>query len=91
LAKFGLNLRILEIYLYGVVFRYFFGAAQQLKFKIIASFKAARPLKIAQTALDKTYFLSYLGIKFNAVYIKRYISTTVNFYTEIYVKFILIS
>jgi len=62
LAKFGLNLRILEIYLYGVVFLRCFGAAQRLKFKTIASFKAARPLKIAQIVLDKTYFLSCLGI-----------------------------
>nr|WP_315059841.1 hypothetical protein [uncultured Campylobacter sp.] len=58
------------------------------KFKTTASFKATRTLKIDQTVLDKTYFLSCLGIKFNAVYIERYISATVNFYTEIYVKFI---
>lgn len=88
MAKFGLNLRILEIYLYGVVFRYFFGAAQRLKFKTIASFKATRLLKIAQTVLDKPYFWSGFWVNFNAVYIKRYISATVNFYTEIYVKFI---
>jgi hypothetical protein len=83
LAKFGLNLRILEIYLYGVVLGY-----AVPKFKTTASFKATRTLKIAQTALDKSYFRSCFGIKFNAVYIKRYISATVNFYTEIYVKFI---
>ena len=83
MAKFGLNLRILETYLYVVVLGY-----AVPKFKTTASFKVARPLKIAQTALDKTYFLSYLGIKFSAVYIKRYISATVNFHTEIYVKFI---
>ena len=58
------------------------------KFKTTASFKAAQPLKIAQTALDKSYLCGSLGITFNAVYIKRYISATVNFYTEIYVKFI---
>ena len=83
MAKFGLNLRILEIYLYVVALGY-----AVPKFKTTASFKAAQPLKIAQIALDKLYFLSCLGIKFNAVYIKRYISATVNFRTEIYVKFI---
>lgn len=83
MAKFGLNLRILEIYLYVVVLGY-----AVPKFKTTASFKAVRPLKIAQTVLDKSYFWSGFWVNFNAVYIKRYISATVNFYTEIYVKFI---
>jgi len=61
---------------------------RRLKFKTTASFKAARPLKIAQTALDKSYFRHGLRIKFNAAYIKRYISATVNFSSRIYVKFI---
>jgi hypothetical protein len=40
LAKFGLNLRILEAYLYVVVLGY-----AVPKFKTTASIKAARPLK----------------------------------------------